>query len=110
MKNMNQFLNRVNTRNFTNNTQRVLHRLLVANGEWVSGNELSRVVRVSTGSNVNDSTTARVRDLRKSQFGNFDVECASAVELNRSGVRRFFYRVNPKLVTARQVTSVLVAE
>lgn len=108
MKNVTQFLNRVNVRNLTNNTQRVLHKLLSARGGWVSGQELARVVR-TTSSRVNDSTTARVRDLRKTQFGNIPVECQSASELHRAGGNRvFYYRINARNVTVKQVASVLV--
>src|SRR3954463_5708613 len=107
MKNVTQFLTRVNARDLTNNTQRVLHKLLSARGGWVSGQELSRVVKTSS-SRVNDSTTARVRDLRKTQFGSLPVECSSAAELHRSGGNRvFFYRLNTRNVTVKQVASVL---
>lgn len=106
MKNVSQFLTRVNRRNLTNNTQRVLLRLLAADGEWVSAGQLRQVVR-SNSTSV-DATTARVRDLRKAAFGGFDVQCASAAELNRDGgSRRFFYRLNISGLTTQQVARVL---
>jgi hypothetical protein len=99
MRNVSQFLKtRVNSSRFTNNTQRVLHRLLTANGDWISRDELNRVAR---------SASARVRDLRKVQFGNINVQCSSATALGRVGNHNtFYYRINPRNVTIRQANSV----
>ncbi len=88
----------INRRTLTNNTQKVAHVLLSANGEWVAGKQL--------GSRVKSATT-RIRDLRKAQFGQFKVECASAQTLKKRGsTNDFYYRINPKRVTNKQVKTV----
>ena len=88
----------VNRRTLTSNTQKAAYRLLSANGKWLSRNDLSRTIK---------SAAARVRDLRKEEFGGFDVECCSANELNKQGDHRsFYYRISPGTVTRGQVTKV----
>ena len=91
-KKASEVLSNVNRRRLRNNTQRVLLSLVAADG-WVARTAL----RVP-------SATARVRDLRKSEFGSFVVECASAADLgrdNRSTVtdRQTFYRIVPQTIT-----------
>ncbi len=91
-------LQSINRRTLTNNTQKVAFRLLGANGEWVSRRDLERNI---------SSAAARVRDLRKSQFGGFNVECASASELNRRGEKgSYFYRITPASVKRAQIKTV----
>jgi len=88
----------LNRRNFTNNTQRALYSLLTTDSTdgWVSRGS----VRVS-------STAARIRDLRKEEFGSFDVVCRSASSLGRSGSRStFFYRLNRGNITLSQLRTV----
>jgi hypothetical protein len=105
MQNVRKFLTKV-SQPFKSNTQRVLHRLLHANGGWVAGDDLAQVVQVSAV-DLMEATTARVRDLRKPQYGSFKVECASARDLHRiGGVKRFFYRINPAKITTKQVARV----
>ena len=86
-------VNKINRRKLTNNTQRVLHSLLTAKGGWIS----------RTAFKV-PSAGARLRDLRKNQFGGFVVECVSANNLNKkrksSVTRPTYYRINPRSVTA----------
>ncbi len=102
MKNLTKFLTRVNTRDLTNNTQRVALKLLEANGSWIESSDLRRAV---------PSATARVRDLRKSEFGSLAVECATAAELHKAGGKNtFFYRINPRKLTVKQVANLLVSE
>ena len=92
----------VNRRRLVNNVQRVLLCLVKArNDGWVSRTSL----RVP-------SASSRVRDLRKLEFGGFDVECRSASELNR--VSRYtktdkqtFYRIVPNSVTVARLSKVL---
>jgi hypothetical protein len=85
----------------TNNTQRVGVRLLSADGEWIPRSRLSRI----------PSATARVRDLRKAEFGGFRVECKSSDDLARKTSRRtFYYRINPSKVTQRQIKTLFQAE
>lgn len=89
----------IDRRKLTNNTQRALLALLNAKSEWVSRS----AIRVN-------SAAARVRDLRKSEFGGFDIECATANQLGRrarqkSG-RQTFYRLVPSSVTTAKVTKV----
>ncbi|HMC00006.1 MAG TPA: hypothetical protein VKN14_03105 [Flavobacteriaceae bacterium] len=92
----------VNRRNLTNNTQKVALKLLKANGSWVRRSDLERVAT---------SASARVRDLRKPQFGRFQVECESAATLNRNGSQHtFFYRIRPSTVSKRQVETVFRLE
>lgn len=86
----------VNPRKLTSNTQRAAYRLLNANGKWLSQPDLSRTI---------GSAAARVRDLRKVEFGSFRVECKQATELKKRG-KSFFYRINPNTVTHKQVDTV----
>ncbi len=72
----------VDLKTLRNNTQRVLVRLL-RNDDWTSVAEL----RV-------ENATSRIRDLRKEEFGGFDVEVARAGDVGRRGNRNtFVYRV-----------------
>lgn len=92
-------LKNVNRRQFRNNTQRVAYRLLSANGEWISRRQLE--------STVGGAVTSRVRDLRKAEFGGFQVQCASATELGKRGDHRsYFYRIPPRTVRKTQVETV----
>ncbi|MCK9567829.1 hypothetical protein M0R72_02615 [Candidatus Pacearchaeota archaeon] len=85
----------------TNNTQRVGIRLLSADGEWLPRSSLSRI----------PSATARVRDLRKDEFGSFKVECKSSTDLSRKTSKRtFYYRINPNKVTQKQIQTLFPAE
>lgn len=98
MRNLDKFLETVNSSKLTNNTQRVLVKLLRANGEWVSRSALKAV----------PSATSRVRDLRKQQYGAMFVGCASASDLNRRGrPGTFYYRVDPSKLTKGQLAAVL---
>jgi len=77
----------------TNNTQRVGVRLLTAEGEWIPRSRFKT-----------PSATARIRDLRKDEFGAFHVECKSSDALDRKSSRHtFYYRINPNKVTRRQL-------
>lgn len=77
-----------NRRSLTNNTQRVLVKLLTAENEdgWVSRTSM----RVP-------SATRRLRDLRLEEFGGFVVECKSVGTQGRR--HQTFYRVRPESVT-----------
>ena len=92
----------VNRRKLVNNVQKVLLSLVSAgNDGWVSRTSL----RVP-------SAAARIRDLRKAQFGGFEVECSSAIELNKAGrsvktSRQTFYRIVPRTVTVSRLGRVL---
>jgi len=93
------YITGLNRRNFTNNTQRALHVLLMAslNGTgWVSRGS----VRVA-------SAAARIRDLRKTEYGQFDVKCASSLDLGRTGgTRTTFYKINTKSISLAQLQTV----
>ena len=91
--NVKRKLTLVNPRKLTSNTQKAAYRLLSANGKWLSKPDLDRTI---------GSAPSRVRDLRKSKFGSFRVECKQATELNKRG-NAFFYRINPNTVTHKQV-------
>ena len=96
--NMRNVLRVVRRNNLTNNTQKVAYKLLSANGSWVPRTELERIA---------SSAPARARDLRKSQFGNFRVDCSPANVLKRTGTKHtFFYRIKPGTVTKQQVETV----
>lgn len=91
-------LAKINRRKLRNNTQKALFALLTAKNEWVS---LSSIRIPSVG--------ARLRDLRKPQFGGFQVECTSASKLGKrtqNKRRPTYYRVNPSSVTLPKVAKV----
>lgn len=86
-----------------NNVQRVLLSLVMADSKdgWVPRTAL----RVP-------SASARVRDLRKSDFGGFKVECVSAQELNKASRsqqtnRQTYYRIVPSSVTVSSLRRAL---
>ena len=96
--NIKTVLRSVNRRTLTNDTQKVAHKLLAANGDWVRRSELERVA---------GSAAARVRDLRKREFGRFKVDCEPASSLEKRGTKNtFFYRIRPKTVSKKQVETV----
>ena len=100
--NIKNTLKDVNRRRLTSNTQKVAFKLLNANGTWVRRSALERVAR---------SAASRIRDLRKPQFGRFQVECESASTLGMRGDRNtFFYRIRPNTVSKRQVDTVFRIE
>lgn len=88
----------VNRRRLVNNVQRVLFSLVKAeNDGWVPRTSL-RIPSVG----------ARIRDLRKLEFGGFDIECRSANDLNKEGRsvkthRQTFYRIIPSSVTVSRL-------
>ncbi len=99
-ENVRNIVNRIDRRQLTNNTQRALLALLTSKDEWVSRSS----IRVP-------SVGARLRDLRKPQFGAFKVECVSATRLERpvrrgTVTRQTFYRLNPNSVTVARVQKV----
>jgi len=90
-----QIIQTISTKSITNNTQRVGRLLLLANGEWQPRSTFTH--RVS-------SAMARIRDLRKDEYGNFQVECKSSDELNRkTSHKTFYYRIRPTTVKPTQV-------
>lgn len=97
-----QKINKVNRRDLNSNTQKVFMRLVKADNDgWVA--------RTSFGI---PSVTARIRDLRKSQYGSFTVECASAEDINKSGRSKVtdnqtYYRIVPSSVTETGLNRIL---
>ena len=87
-------------RKLTNNTQKVGYRLLSANGEWLPRSRLTDI----------PSGTSRARDLRKEEFGGFQVECKSSEALKRPGRKTFYYRINPSKVTKEQIDTLFPSE
>lgn len=92
----------VSRRSLTNNTQRVLLSLVNPTNKdgWVARTAL-RIPSVG----------ARIRDLRKDEFGGFQVECVSATDLNKKNVstvttRQTFYRIVPRTVTVTALNKV----
>ena len=79
------FINKVDKRKFHNNLQRVMFSLLKREGGWLARTTL-KVPNVG----------ARLRDLRKDKFGNFNVECKSAKQLKK------VKRVHKSKLTAHQ--------
>jgi hypothetical protein len=88
----------IKTKRLTNNTQKVALKLLRGDGKWIARNQLETI----------PSAAARVRDLRKPQFGGFQVECRSATSLKRHNAKKgmFYYRIVPDTVTPKQVEEV----
>ena len=101
MNNVSQFMNRVDVRRLTNNTQRVLRAMLLTGGEWTNVSTLRRAVRTSS----RDALTARIRELRTAEFGGFNVEVRQVV---RGGRNVFQYRIDPRTVTTSRVAQVLL--
>lgn len=99
---INKVIKNVNRRSLRNNTQRTLVALLSAKTDWVPRSAL-RIPSVG----------ARLRDLRKSEFGNFKIECTSATKAgiktrkSTSVKRQTYYRISPDSVTLSKVTKVL---
>lgn len=71
-KSVRNFVENIDKRSFTNNVQKVLYQLLTAdtNGGWM------RLDRTNI-----PSSEARARDLRKLQYGEFNVFCRRAADL-----------------------------
>lgn len=90
-KKVSQLVANIDRRKLTNNTQRVLLSMLTAKNEWVPRTSI-RVPSVS----------ARLRDLRKAEFGGFQLECRSSEKDNH----RTFYRLSPRSVTFDRVRKV----
>lgn len=91
-----QTIQNIKNNNLTNNTQRVGLRLLTADGDWIPRSRLARI----------PSATSRIRDLRKEEFGGFQVECKSSDELNKKASKRtYYYRINPNKVTKKQIST-----
>lgn len=86
-------LETVRAEKLKNFTQKAAHRLLNAQGRWLSRRDLARTI---------SSAPSRVRDLRMEKFGGFRVECRHASELQKRG-GEYFYRINPHTVTHRQL-------
>lgn len=101
-KSASNLISRVDRSSLTNNTQKVLLALVNTPNQdgWVARTSL-RVPSVGS----------RLRDLRKPQFGGFQVECASASELNKrpSSVtkQQTFYRIVPRSVTVSSLKRAL---
>lgn len=89
----------INPRMLRNNTQRVLFAMLRSEQEWISRTSF----RVP-------SASSRLRDLRKEEFGSFDLKCARPRDLNRPVTARnrrsTFYKLNPRSVTRERILTV----
>ena len=101
-KHASSVVERINRRRLANNVQRVLLSLVKAGRDgWVPRTSLKI-----------PSVGARIRDLRKSEFGGFEVECRSANDLNKSSKsvqtrRQTFYRIVPRSVTVTSLSKAL---
>lgn len=88
-------IDRVDTRNLNNNTQRVLLQM-IRGGEWVERTALKVT-----------NPSSRIRDLRTPQFGGFRIECRSARDLGKgTESNRTFYRLDPKTVTVARLNRI----
>lgn len=91
----------INRRMLRNNTQRTLLALLTAKKDWVPRSAL-RIPSVG----------ARLRDLRKTEFGGFKIECTGAAKAgiktrkSTNVKRQTFYRISPDSVTPNKVARV----
>lgn len=91
-KEIREFVTSLDRKSFTNNVQRVMHTLLLAS---ISGKEW-----ISTKSFRTRSAAARLRDLRKEEYGGFDVRCKQASEIERNGSQyTYFYSVGASGLT-----------
>lgn len=95
-------INQVDRKNLTN-AQKALIRLLKAEGDWVARTQIQV-----------PSAGARLRDLRKEQYGSFDVRCSSAQKLDRPRISRgqnsniiTYYRINLRTATVNKVKEIL---
>jgi hypothetical protein len=79
-----QYIEKLNPRAFTNNVQRTLYRLLRTNGDWTR----QAALRVP-------SVDRRISDVRN--HGGFTVTCSRAEDVGRK--RGFVYRLETKTVT-----------
>ena len=91
------YVTSLNRRAFTNNTQRALFVLLTAS--------LNGVNWVSRGSVRVPSAAARLRDLRKAEYGSFEVTCKSARELGRPTTTTY-YNLNTNAISLGQLRRV----
>lgn len=98
MNKIENIVKNIKRKTLTNNTQKVALKLLKANGKWIARNQLEQI----------PSAAARIRDLRKKQFGQFEVECKSANSLNRRNAQRgmFYYRIEPDSVTETKLKNI----
>jgi hypothetical protein len=96
--NIANYITGLNRRNFTNNTQRALHVLLMAS--------LNGTGWVSRGSVRVGSAAARIRDLRKAEFGSFTVICKSSAQLNKLGTNTTYYKLNTQSISLAQLRTV----
>ena len=98
-KTVQEMIGRIDRRQLRNNTQRVLLSMLCSEEEWVS----RRSLRVP-------SVGSRLRDLRKEEFGGFDLRCATPSELERPVNSRTrgntFYRLSPRSITVERISKV----
>lgn len=94
------FVNTLDKKTFTNNTQRVLFQLLKAvdgpTDGWVV---LDKFLVGSPGS--------RLRDLRKVQFGGFNILCRSASRVGKSGRgQTYYYKLGQRNLTVGKLKKV----
>lgn len=95
-------INQIDRKNLTN-AQKALIRLLKAEGDWVARTQIHL-----------PSVGARLRDLRKEQYGSFDVRCSSASKLDRPRTSRSnksniitYYRINLRTASVSKIKEVL---
>jgi len=94
------FVKKISRNTLATNTQRALYDLVTALNEGDGGWIPLKKFRVS-------SAGARVRDLRKPQYGQFDIRCRSASRLDRSGTRHtFYYKLAQRNLTVGQLRKV----
>jgi hypothetical protein len=65
----------------------------VSGEQWIPRSQLGKI----------PSAMARVRDLRKEQFGSFQVECKSSDDLKKKTSKRTFYYRIANRVTKKQL-------
>lgn len=97
-KSVRNFVENINKRSFTNNVQKVLYQLLTAdtNGGWM------RLDRTNI-----PSSEARARDLRKSQYGEFNVFCRRSTDLSLGrDSKTHYYRIGHRNLTISKLKTV----
>lgn len=66
-------------------------RMAMKGGHWVTPYELQRTIQDKFGHRMSDaSVTARLRDLRKTRYGGYQID-----RRPREGTRSFEYRLKP---------------
>jgi hypothetical protein len=94
---VNEYLNVLDTKKITTNTQKVLYRLLKNSGDWAPRSVFRAV----------PNATARLRELRQDHLGSLPVVCANGRSLGKSVKRSvFYYKLDVNRTTIDQLRNI----